>query len=83
MSASKNKPKLPVNGIRQVDMIPRWLTWWLFTAVILCGNAGCYSDSTKKSTQSEADGLALSIMAAQMNAAQTNWTVTVTLRTNK
>lgn len=58
---------------------------WLFAAVSLFCVTGCYSDgdSSKRLTQSQADGVVLSIMAAQINAQQTNWTVTITARTNK
>lgn len=36
-----------------------------------------------KPARAQSDGVALSIMAAQINALQTNWTVTVTARTNE
>jgi hypothetical protein len=58
---------------------------WLFAAVSLFCVTGCYSekDAPKKLTQSQADGVVLSIMAAQINTSQTNWIVTITARTNK
>lgn len=43
---------------------------------------GC-DPATKPLTQAQADGLVLEIMAANLNASQTNWTITVTPRTNQ
>ena len=49
----------------------------------LCCLTGCRSDDDKpKLTTAQVDGIALSILAAKFNAAQTNWTVTITQRTN-
>lgn len=58
--------------------------WRLFTAVSLFCVTGCYSekDAPKKLTQSQSEYLALFIITSQINALQTNWTVTVSARTN-
>ena len=49
----------------------------------LCCLTGCRSDDDKPElTPAQVDGIALSILAAKFNAAQTNWTVTITQRTN-
>lgn len=44
---------------------------------------GCLPDEDKpKLTQRQADRLALDLMAVQINASQTNWTVLIIPRTN-
>ena len=60
----------------------------ILTALALVILAGCYSGDEggcrpKKLTQRQADYVAASLLANQFNAAQTNWTLTVTARTNQ
>jgi hypothetical protein len=59
----------------------------IVTVIALVFLAGCYSGSeggcrSKKLTQRQADYIAMSILVDQFNAAQTNWTLTITARTN-
>ncbi len=50
-------------------------------AIGLCVLCGCHhDDDSKKLSQKDADEIALAILADQLNAAQTNWTVTVQAR---
>lgn len=56
-------------------------------AITLMLLTGCQSDNgggcrPKNMTKSQADGVVLSLIASQLNSEQTNWTVTVTPRTN-
>lgn len=51
--------------------------------ILLLCLTGCLPDSDKpKLTPSQADRLALELMAVQINTAQTNWTVLIVPRTN-
>jgi len=54
----------------------------LFAAVILFIATGCHSDDDTPKTKA-AEGAYLSFWAAYMNDSQTNWTVTITARTNQ
>ena len=49
-------------------------------AIGLCVLCGCHDDGSKKLSQKDSDGIVLAILANQLNAAQTNWTITVQAR---
>ena len=49
-------------------------------AIGLFALCGCHHDDSKKLSQKDADGIVLAILADQLNAAQTNWTITVQAR---
>ena len=54
-------------------------------SVFICMMAliGCHTDADKpKLTQAQADKQALDFYASLVNASQTNWTITITARTN-
>lgn len=55
---------------------------FIFSIALLCVS-GCHRDNAPKITQSQADGISLSYWAAFENTIQTNWTVTITARTNQ
>lgn len=59
----------------------------ILTVLALVLLAGCYAGNeggcrSKKLTQRQADYIAMSVLVDQFNAAQTNWTLTITERTN-